>query len=64
MYNSLPTIDVVTSGTTDESVNSTKPVKGSSGHEAVTSTCTLHNEEICAKVNENNPQVLQVGVMK
>lgn len=64
VYNSFPTIDVVTSGRTDESVNSTKPVKGSSGHEAVTSTCTLHDEEICAKVNENNPQVLQVGVMK
>lgn len=27
----------------------------SSGYEVVTSTCTLHDEEICAKRNENNP---------
>lgn len=55
VYNSFPTIDVVTSGTTDESVISTKPVKVSSGYEAVTSTFTLHDEEICAKLNENKP---------
>lgn len=55
VYNSFPTIDVVTSGTTDESVISTKPVKVSSGYEAVTSTCTLHDEEICAKLNKNTP---------
>lgn len=55
MNNSFPTIDVVTSGTTDESVISTKPVKVSSGYGAVTSTCTLHDEEICAKLNENKP---------
>lgn len=55
VYNSFPTIDVVTSGTTDESVISTKPVKVSSGYEAVASTCTLHDEKICAKLNENKP---------
>lgn len=51
--NSFPTIDFVTSGTTDESVIFTKPVKVSSGYEGV--TCTLHDEEICAKLNENTP---------
>lgn len=55
VYNSFPTIDIVTSGTTDESVISTKPVKVSSGYEAVASTRTLHDEEICAKLNENKP---------
>lgn len=55
VYNSFPTIDVVTSGTTDGSVISTKPVKVSSWYEAVTSTCTLHDGEICAKLNENKP---------
>lgn len=45
----------MTSGTTDESVIFTKLVKVSSGYEAVTSTCTLYDEEICAKPNENKP---------